>query len=39
MKNKKVVYVPMGADLIHSGHINIIEKAKKIWKGHHWIVF
>jgi phosphoenolpyruvate phosphomutase len=32
MKNKKVVYVPMGADLIHSGHINIIEKAKKYGK-------
>ena len=29
MKKKKTIYVPMGADIIHSGHINIIETAKK----------
>ncbi len=32
MKNKKTVYVPLGADIIHSGHINIIENAKKYGK-------
>ena len=32
MKKKKTIYVPMGADLIHSGHLNIIEKAKKYGK-------
>ena len=30
MKNKKIIYVPMGADIIHSGHLNIIKKAKQI---------
>jgi len=29
MKKKKIIYVPMGADIIHSGHLNIINKAKK----------
>jgi len=29
MKKSKIVYVPMGADIIHSGHLNIIKKAKK----------
>ena len=26
---KKIVYVPMGADIIHRGHINIIKHASK----------
>ena len=26
---KKIVYVPMGADIIHQGHLNIIKNAKK----------
>ncbi len=29
MKKNKNIYVPMGADIIHSGHINIISKAKR----------
>ena len=29
MKKDKIIYVPMGADVIHSGHLNIINKAKK----------
>ncbi len=30
MKNKKkIVYVPMGADIIHSGHLNILKHARK----------
>ena len=29
MKKKKIIYVPMGADVIHSGHLNVINKAKK----------
>ncbi len=29
MKKIKTIYVPMGADVIHSGHLNIINQAKK----------
>jgi len=29
-KTKKQVYLPMAADLIHNGHINIIRKAAKL---------
>jgi len=30
VKNKKkIVYVPMGADIIHSGHLNILKHAKE----------
>ena len=29
MKKRKTIYVPMGADVIHSGHLNVINKAKK----------
>lgn len=29
-KNRKIVYVGMSADIIHHGHINIIETAKKL---------
>ena len=32
MKNNKTVYVPMAVDIIHSGHLNIINKAKKYGK-------
>ncbi len=28
-KKKKIVYVPMGADIIHSGHLNILKHAQK----------
>ena len=28
-KKRKIIYVPMGADVIHSGHLNVINKAKK----------
>ena len=28
-KKNKIVYVPMGADIIHSGHLNILKHAKK----------
>ena len=28
----KTIYVPMGADIFHSGHLNIINKAKKYGK-------
>lgn len=31
-KNEKVVYVGMSADLIHHGHINIIQEAQKLGK-------
>jgi len=30
MKSKKTVYVGMSADLIHPGHLNIINKASKL---------
>ena len=30
MKKEKKVYVPMAADLLHNGHINIIKKATKL---------
>ena len=30
MKNKKKVYVPMAIDILHDGHINIIETARKL---------
>ena len=32
MKNKKIVYLAMGADILHEGHINIIKKASKLGK-------
>ena len=32
MKKNKIIYVPMGADIIHSGHLNIINLAKKYGK-------
>ena len=32
MKKKSKIYVPMGADILHSGHLNIIKKAKKYGK-------
>ena len=32
MIRNKIIYVPMGADLLHSGHLNIINKAKKYGK-------
>ena len=30
MKKKKKVYVPMAVDILHTGHINIIEVARKL---------
>ena len=27
-KNKKIVYVGLSADILHEGHINILNKAK-----------
>ena len=30
MKNKKQVYVPMAIDILHTGHINVIEEARKL---------
>ena len=30
LKRKKQVYLPMAADLIHNGHINIIKKANEL---------
>ena len=32
MKNKKIVYVPLAVDILHTGHLNIINKAKKYGK-------
>ena len=32
MIRNKIIYVPMGADILHSGHLNIINKAKKYGK-------
>lgn len=32
MKKNKIIYVPMGADILHTGHLNIINKAKKYGK-------
>ncbi len=29
MKKTKIVYVPLAVDILHSGHLNIIDKAKK----------
>ena len=29
MKNKKIAYVPLAVDILHSGHLNIINTAKK----------
>ena len=31
-KKNKLVYVSMGADILHSGHLNVIKKAKKYGK-------
>ena len=31
-ENDKIVYLPMAVDLIHHGHINIIEEGKKLGK-------
>ena len=33
MKKEKKIYVPMGADILHSGHLNIIKIAKRYGKG------
>ena len=30
MRKVKTIYVPMGADILHSGHLNIIKTAKKM---------
>ena len=30
MKKKKIVYVGLAADILHEGHINILEKASKL---------
>ena len=30
--NNKIVYVPLAVDILHSGHLNIISKAKKYGK-------
>ena len=32
MSNQKTVYVPLAVDFIHSGHLNIINIAKKYGK-------
>ncbi len=32
MKKDKIVYVPLAVDILHSGHLNIINKAKKYGK-------
>jgi phosphoenolpyruvate phosphomutase / 2-hydroxyethylphosphonate cytidylyltransferase len=32
MKKNKIVYVPLAVDILHSGHLNIIDKAKKYGK-------
>jgi len=29
-KRKKTIYIPMGVDLVHPGHLNIIEEARKL---------
>ena len=29
IKNKKIIYVPLAVDILHSGHLNILNKAKK----------
>ena len=29
-KNKKIVYVGLSADILHEGHINILNKAKSL---------
>ncbi len=29
MKKNKIIYVPLAVDILHSGHLNIINKAKK----------
>lgn len=31
-ENEKLVYVPMAADIIHPGHINILRKARELGK-------
>tara|TARA_X000001036_G_scaffold431566_1_gene466080 strand:- start:3513 stop:4808 length:1296 start_codon:yes stop_codon:yes gene_type:complete len=32
MKKNKIIYVPLAVDILHSGHLNIINKAKKYGK-------
>lgn len=32
MKKKKTIYVPLAVDILHTGHLNIIKKAKKYGK-------
>ena len=29
MKKNKIIYVPLAVDILHSGHLNILRKAKK----------
>ena len=30
MKKNKIVYIALSADILHHGHINLINKAKKL---------
>ena len=32
MKKNKIAYVPLAVDILHTGHLNIIETAKKYGK-------
>ena len=32
MKKHKIIYVPLAVDILHSGHTNLINKAKKYGK-------
>ena len=33
MNKNQIVYVPLAVDILHSGHLNVIKKVKKIWQG------
>ena len=32
MNKNQIVYVPLAVDILHSGHLNVIKKAKKYGK-------
>ena len=35
-EKNKIVYIALSVDVLHHGHINLINHAKKIWKNYSW---
>ena len=38
-KKKKKVYIALSGDILHHGHINLINKAKKVWRSNYWVAY